>query len=183
LLAAGALLAACGGGGRPAAPTATPFVAEGTPYKHPCPPGGFSERVSVSQYLSVNGVGAHEAEVQPMVVARGEPVTMTLSIANCSNGPVKVSNPTSQRYEFLVEDRQGREVWRWSQDRVFLQVTGEDEVQSVTHSEVWDQRDNSGQPVAPRVYVVRAWMTGTLEPAPACAPDCGKLALLMEVTP
>jgi hypothetical protein len=33
---------------------------------------------------------------------------------------------TGQRYDVLIENAQGREVWRWSDGRMFTQVMGEE---------------------------------------------------------
>ena len=32
----------------------------------------------------------------------------------------------SQRYDFIIEDEEGNEVWRWSKDRMFAMVLGEE---------------------------------------------------------
>jgi len=66
---------------------------------------------------------------------------------------------TSQRYDLAVIDSQGQEVWRWSRNRAFAQVTeevplGANEVRSF--SETWDQRDNDGQQVPPGNYRIVA---------------------------
>jgi hypothetical protein len=67
---------------------------------------------------------------------------------------------SSQRYEMIVENSDGHEVWRWSNDLGFAQPIAQELLTSVTYSEEWDQRDNRGQPVPPGRYEVTAWLTG-----------------------
>ena len=184
------LLAACGGGGRPDASTPTPFVAEGTTYRHGCPSGGIAPRVIVNEELSVNAVPTWLAkQTEPLRISQGRPVAMTLAIANCSNVPLKANYPTSQRYDFSVEDKYGHEVWRWSRGKLFLQVESEEAVESVQYTEVWDQRDRDGDQVSPGPYTVRARTVGTVKFPPdasrqlGCEPTCGGPRFYIEITP
>ena len=57
---------------------------------------------------------------------------------------------TSQRYDLAATDSEGQEVWRWSRDRAFAQVTAEVQLganEMLSFVETWDQRDNNGQQV------------------------------------
>ena len=56
--------------------------------------------------------------------APGEPLTFTLRVINNSPRPIRLSFRTAQRFDFVVEDKQDREVWRWSAGRLFAQVLG-----------------------------------------------------------
>lgn len=56
--------------------------------------------------------------------APGEPITFTLRVVNGTPKPVRLSFRTAQRFDLVVEDAQGREVWRWSAGRLFTQVLG-----------------------------------------------------------
>ena len=56
--------------------------------------------------------------------APGEPLTFTLRVINDSPRPIRLSFRTAQRFDFVVEDKQDREVWRWSAGRLFAQVLG-----------------------------------------------------------
>ncbi|MBN2354083.1 MAG: hypothetical protein JXD23_16040 [Spirochaetales bacterium] len=53
----------------------------------------------------------------------GETVSMTLQAKNVSSRPVTLNFMTSQRYDFIVS-YQGKVLWQWSKDKVFLQVIG-----------------------------------------------------------
>ena len=42
-------------------------------------------------------------------------------VVNASPKNVEVNFPSGQSYDFVVVDSVGREVWRWSADRIFTQ--------------------------------------------------------------
>ena len=56
----------------------------------------------------------------------GEPITMTLKIFNYTEEDVVFHFNTSQRYDFIIEDEKGNEIWCWSKDRMFAMVLGEE---------------------------------------------------------
>lgn len=56
----------------------------------------------------------------------GEPVIMTLKIFNYTEEDVVFHFNNSQRYNFIIEDEEGNEVWRWSQDMMFTMVLGKE---------------------------------------------------------
>lgn len=159
-------LAACGGAsdGTPPTPTptATPVAAEGTPYQHPCPTG-IGLRIWLIPELTVNGASPSLSSA-PISFPQGEEITIKLSIANCSTAPARVLYSSSQRYDFTVAGARGREVWRWSSDKLFAQVISEEEFRSVSYEETWDQRDAGGEQVAPGLYTVRGFAVGELRP-------------------
>ncbi|HAJ32397.1 MAG TPA: hypothetical protein DCK79_03385 [Candidatus Atribacteria bacterium] len=56
----------------------------------------------------------------------GEPIVMTLKIFNYTEEEITFHFNTSQRYDFIIEDEEGNEIWRWSQDKMFAMVLGEE---------------------------------------------------------
>jgi len=56
----------------------------------------------------------------------GEPIKVTLEVFNYTQEDIVFHFNTSQRYDFIIEDDEGNEVWRWSQDRMFAMVLGEE---------------------------------------------------------
>ena len=56
----------------------------------------------------------------------GEPIMLTLRVINDTSKPVSLSFPTAQRFDLLMQNHQGREVWRWSAGRFFAQVLGKE---------------------------------------------------------
>lgn len=49
-------------------------------------------------------------------------VRFTFHVTNTAAAPLELTFPTSQRHDFVVEDLEGRTLWRWSDDRAFLQA-------------------------------------------------------------
>ncbi len=87
---------------------------------------------------------------------RGVPIPMALRVQNTGDRPILLQMPTGQQYDFLVE-RDGTEVWRWSQGQVFTQALSNltfdpDEVRTFTIA--WDQRDNAGNLVPAGTYTI-----------------------------
>ncbi|MFQ6019997.1 MAG: BsuPI-related putative proteinase inhibitor [Dehalococcoidia bacterium] len=87
----------------------------------------------------------------------GEPVVMTLVLANRSGQAITLEYRNSQRYDFRVADSDGRVVWRWSEDKLFAQVIGRERLEpgeSLQFSETWDQTEARGEPLPPGDYLV-----------------------------
>jgi len=61
-----------------------------------------------------------------MIYFVGEPIKMTLKIFNYTEGEITFHFNTSQRYDFIIEEEEGSEIWRWSQERMFAMVLGEE---------------------------------------------------------
>lgn len=117
------------------------------------PAGGPADRPSLRLTLSSDRA----------VYAPGQPVVLTLTLVNLGAGPVSMTTPTSQLYEFAVL-QDGRKVWRWSRGKVFpTEITevllGPGQTGKYTVS--WDRRDQDGRPVAPGAYTaVGVWVGG-----------------------
>ncbi len=56
----------------------------------------------------------------------GEPIVMTLKIFNYMEEDIIFHFNNSQRYDFIIEDEKGNEIWRWSQDMMFAMMLGEE---------------------------------------------------------
>jgi len=65
----------------------------------------------------------------------GEPIIMTVKIFNYTKEDIIFHFNTAQRYDFIIEDEEGNEIWRWSQDRMFAMVLGE-EILGPTNTEI-----------------------------------------------
>ena len=70
-------------------------------------------------------------------------VRMTLTVTNGSDDPVGLRFPSAQRYDFVIRESGDRTVrWRWSEGRMFAQVTGEEVVppgDSVRYEATFDE--------------------------------------------
>jgi hypothetical protein len=61
-----------------------------------------------------------------MIYPAGETILMTLKIFNYTQEEISFQFTTSQRYDFIIEDEEGNEIWRWSKDMMFAMVLGEE---------------------------------------------------------
>ena len=61
-----------------------------------------------------------------MSYAVGEPVIMTLKIFNYTEEEINFHFSTSKRYDFIIKDEEGNQVWYWSEGRMFAQMLGEE---------------------------------------------------------
>jgi len=82
----------------------------------------------------------------------GEPIKMTLKIFNYNEENVVFHFNTSQRYDFIIEDEEGNEIWRWSEDKMFTMVLGE-EILGPTNPEVIYTAEYKGK-LSPGYYKV-----------------------------
>jgi hypothetical protein len=90
----------------------------------------------------------------------GEEIRFTIFVA--AGEPITLYYRTAQRYEIVVTDPEGSEVWRWSKDKAFGEVLEEVSLEAnevLTFNEPWDQTDNDGQPVPAGDYRVTATST------------------------
>jgi hypothetical protein len=60
--------------------------------------------------------------------AAGEPIAFTLTVTNAGGRPQALAFATAQRFDLVVRDRSGREVWRWSVGQMFAQVLGQETI-------------------------------------------------------
>jgi hypothetical protein len=65
----------------------------------------------------------------------GEPIIIILKIFNYTEEEITFHFNTGQRYDFIIEDEEGNEIWCWSKDRMFAMVLGE-EILGPTNPEV-----------------------------------------------
>jgi hypothetical protein len=154
-----ALAAACdnGGGKEEPSPAST-----ATPTPTPsAPPFTFEGPVGID--ITTYGVFHNQ----------GEEVSFTIFVA--ASEPITLYYRTTQRYDIVIADSEGNEVWRWSKDKTFggvLEQVSLEENEILTFNETWDQRDNDGQPVPPGDYRV----TATSTHCDANYENCGQLS-------
>jgi hypothetical protein len=126
---------ACGDDGEEPSPSPT-GVATPTPTPPPTPTPRFPFEGPIGIDLTTFGAFFEE----------GEPIQLGITVA--VREPMTLYYRTSQRYDLAVINSEGQEVWRWSRDRAFAQVTGEVPLEAngmLSFAETWDQRDNDGQ--------------------------------------
>lgn len=57
-----------------------------------------------------------------------QPVRFHLTVTNHSKESITLHCKDSQRFDIVVQDSSGKEIWRWSQDRMFAQMLGEETI-------------------------------------------------------
>ena len=85
------------------------------------------------------------------VIPDGHHVDFSLNVTNNTAKTVELRFPNGQTHDFMVLDRNGRIVWRWSDGRIFTQTMQSKTVASsntVTLADDWDARNAHGQYVA-----------------------------------
>ena len=78
----------------------------------------------------------------------GGDVRLVFHVTNRADRPVEITFPSGQRYDFAVLDSGGREVWRWSADRMFTQAIQTRRLQpneTMTADERWSAAGRSGR--------------------------------------
>jgi len=73
--------------------------------------------------------------IDKMSYSVGDPIVMTLKVFNYTEEDVVFYFNTAQRYDFIIEEEEGNEVWRWSEGRMFAMMLGE-EILGPTNLEV-----------------------------------------------
>ena len=82
----------------------------------------------------------------------GEPIKITLKIFNYTEEEITFHFNTGQRYDFIIEDEEGSKIWRWSEDKMFTMVLGE-EILGPTNPEVIYTAEYKGM-LSPGYYKV-----------------------------
>jgi hypothetical protein len=75
-------------------------------------------------------------------------VTLALHVTNTSDKRVEMRFRSGQTHDFIVLDSAGREVWRWSADRMFTQALQNellDPRETISYEEHWDAAGRVGR--------------------------------------
>jgi len=75
-------------------------------------------------------------------------VALSLQVTNSGAKRTEINFPNGQMYDFLVLDSTGREVWRWSEGRLFTQSLQNrllDAGETLTFEERWAAAESHGE--------------------------------------
>jgi|GEM_PF-854924 len=61
-----------------------------------------------------------------VVYAAGQPINMELCVFNRTSEKTTLQFRNAQRFDFTIEDGDGKKVWRWSEGRMFAQMLGQE---------------------------------------------------------
>ena len=93
--------------------------------------------------------------------APDEPIAMRLNVTNRTDTSVVFHFSDGQRYDFLIQDVSGDTLWRWSADKGFIQVLGEEHLapsDTLTYRERFEGR------LPPGTYTVVGMLVATNHP-------------------
>ena len=93
------------------------------------------------------------AKIAPTFAVQIDKSTLhfSLDVTNVGKKNVELQFPDGQTHDFAVLDASGREVWRWSRDRLFTQALQNrvlEPGETLTHEERWTPGDLRGSFVA-----------------------------------
>lgn len=117
----------------------------------------------------------------------GQPVDITLILANCGDNNAKLYYATTQRYNFHILDSNGNEVWSSSDGKSYAQTEATEVLAPQTDerfTETWDQKDRNGTQVADGLYNVEAFSVGCSDAARSgCEFGPARLVQIAALTP
>ena len=154
LLCAGAVAFACGPRSHAEAPVA---LASATPVRT-------TPQVASTPRVTRNSKARPEVKLvtQFDVQMKGREAQFALTIKNTGNKHAELDFANGQRYDFVVIDSTGREVWQWSSGRMFTQIVQNKQLgsgETMRVSETWKK-----PPVAPGKYTVVATLKSSNYP-------------------
>jgi hypothetical protein len=85
-----------------------------------CGPRNQPSAVAARPAVSADSTVYADVVVDAPVGARA--VRFTLAVSNATGKRVELTFPSGQTHDFVVLDATGREVWRWSDGRMFTQL-------------------------------------------------------------
>lgn len=104
-------------------------------------------------YASVGGVVISQPETSFAVGVDDQSKSVRLTLRHTSASPLILTFRSSQKYEIVITDSEGKRVYVWSADKLFAQGIVTDHI---TGERTWIERIPS---LAPGRYVVQAFLT------------------------
>ncbi len=103
-----------------------------------------------------------ELVVELKAVPTKDSCELTLTVTNKREGPVELHFNSSQQVDFIAQDAQGREVWRWGEDQMFTQALTQKTLapgESYEIHEQWDYKRIGGARVQKGRYLFSGIIT------------------------
>lgn len=111
-----------------------------------CGPKPYTSLVAARPSVAVDSVVSADVRVESEPGARA--VRFALSVTNGTGKRVELNFPNGQTHDFVVLNAMGREVWRWSEGRLFTQLMQNqllDARDVVTYGERWAAPPSAGE--------------------------------------
>ncbi len=93
--------------------------------------------------------------------APNEPIEIRLDVTNRTDTVVVFQFSDGQRYDFLIQDEGGETLWRWSADKSFIQVLGEERL---VPGDTLIYRERFDGSLIPGTYSVAGMLVATNHP-------------------
>jgi hypothetical protein len=89
-----------------------------------------------------------------------------LTLRNTRLDPISLTFPSSQRFDLVIRDERGNEVYRWSDGKVFMEVVGTEEIGSGerNYAVTVPLAARGGAPLPAGRYTTEAWLTNVSPP-------------------
>lgn len=110
-----------------------------------CGPKPYSSLVAARPSVEMDSVVSADVRVEAEPGSRT--VRFALSVTNGTGKRVELNFPNGQTHDFAVIDATGREVWRWSEGRLFTQLMQNqllDARDIITYDERWAAPPSAG---------------------------------------
>jgi hypothetical protein len=107
---------------------------------------------SYAASMSVNLV------IDKPVCRAGEPVKITITVANQSPKDADLLFGSGQNYDIMITDKGGHDIWHWSHGKVFTMAVRHVKIppgQNIKYTIIWKQLDNKRLPVKRGRYFIR----------------------------
>lgn len=91
------------------------------------------------------------------VYRTGEPIRITFEVTNRTPTAVRLKFTSAQRFDFVIANAAGNEVWRWSAGRMFATVMGQETLGPDSPRLVYEATF-AGE-LAHGAYRIKAWLT------------------------
>ena len=129
-------------------------------------PSGIKVNLEAEKLINITGldVNKYVAVTMKPEVKYGN-LEIPFSLVNLSGIPLDITFYTSQKYDVIIKDKNNIEVYRWSDNRSFLQYASTftlENGKSFDEVVVWDMKDKLGRIVPKGIYTIEAGFKGSL---------------------
>ena len=100
------------------------------------------------------------------VYAAGDPALVRMALRNTTPNPLTLTFNSGQRFDLVIRNQSGTEVYRWSAVRTFISLVSDEIIAAGerNYAETIPLTNNSGRPLAPGRYSIDAWIANSLAP-------------------
>jgi len=112
---------------------------------------------------SVSNVSIEDIKTKLDIDAREEGADISITLTNTSDEDVRLTFTSGQKFEIVIEDQAGQEVYRYSIDKSFIMALQNEDIKAgeeVTWQETWDYLQ-TGERIPSGDYVVKVDVLAT----------------------